>query len=219
VTKPRPYYSHGGITIYHGDSLKIVPQLDLSGVGCIVSDPPYGYGHTSGWGGKFKGREIAGDNSTAGRDWFTQNMPETPSIWFGTWKVAAPPGAHTCCVWDKGPASGMGDLSIPWKPSWELFWVIGKGWDGKRDEGVIKGCRVPTWSTGPAKRLHPTEKPVGLMARILSKAPPGVVLDPFMGAGSTLRAAKDLGLQAIGIELEREYIDAAVDRLRQEVLL
>lgn len=67
--------------------------------------------------------------------------------------------------------------------------------------------------------LHPTQKPIPLMQWCLSFAPDAVaILDPFMGSGTTLRAAKDLGRKCIGIELEEKYCEIAAKRLAQEVL-
>lgn len=70
------------------------------------------------------------------------------------------------------------------------------------------------------KRIHPTEKPITLMLQIIEKIYPdvGVVLDPFSGSGTTLRAAKDLRKKAIGIEIEERYCELTANRLRQEVL-
>jgi site-specific DNA-methyltransferase (adenine-specific) len=66
-----------------------------------------------------------------------------------------------------------------------------------------------------------TEKPIELMRELVSlfTDPGELILDPFMGSGTTLRAAKDLGRRAIGIELEEKYCEIAVQRLAQEVLL
>ena len=65
--------------------------------------------------------------------------------------------------------------------------------------------------------FHPCQKPVALMRWCLSFCD-GTILDPFMGSGTTLRAAKDLGRQAIGIEIEEKYCEIAANRLRQKVL-
>jgi site-specific DNA-methyltransferase (adenine-specific) len=72
-------------------------------------------------------------------------------------------------------------------------------------------------ATGADYLGHPTQKPVALMSRLLTKLD-GVVLDPFAGVGSTLRAAKDLGRKAIGIEIEERYCEIAAKRCAQEIL-
>jgi hypothetical protein len=211
-----PYYEADGITIYHGDCREI-GAWDIAG-GVMVTDPPYGYGHASNWPGKFQGAAIANDASEALRDYVLERFLG-PAIVFGSVKCSTPAGTRAVLVWDKGPASGMGDLSIPWKPSFELIYVMGAGFAGSRDEGVLKGHHVVTWSGRDGSRQHPNEKPLSLMRALLRKCPPlADVVDPFMGSGTTLRAAKDLGRRAIGIELEERYCEIAANRLAQGVL-
>lgn len=210
----KPYYEHAGITIYHGDCREVLPELGP--VDVVVTDPPYGYSFTSGWKSTHKGRLIAGDRSTEVRDAALSALDGVPWAVFGSWRVKPPVGTKTALAWDKGPASGMGDLSLPWKCSWEIIWIGGSGWRGKRDEGVLRGHRVVTWES--KGRDHVNMKPTTLMKAILLKAPNGTVLDPFMGSGTTLVAAKDLGRRATGIEIEERYCEIAAERLSQEVL-
>ncbi len=208
-----PYYADDLVTIYHGDCREWMPEADV-----IVTDPPYGYSHSSGReASAWRGEVIAGDDSTDVRDSVLAAWPG-PAVVFGSCKMPAPAGTRATLVWDKGLAAGMGDLSIPWKPNWEHVYIIGTGFSGRRDSGVIsgRGYNVVTWAS--KGRVHPNEKPVGLMRDLIEKCPPGVVLDPFMGSGSTLVAAKSLGRRAIGIEIEERYCEIAANRCRQEVL-
>jgi site-specific DNA-methyltransferase (adenine-specific) len=210
---PTPYYDEGGITIYHGDCREILPALSAD---VMVTDPPYGIDHESAWQSSWTGTRIANDADTSVRDGVLATWGDRPAIVFGTWRKDRPGNARAVLIWDKGPASGMGDLRFPWKGSFEEVYVIGDGYVGSRDEGVIKGMTMVTWES--QGRAHPNAKPVKLMRYLIGKCPPGTVLDPFMGSGTTLRAAKDLGRSAIGIEVEERYCEVAAKRLGQEVL-
>lgn len=212
---PNPYYQDEVVTIYHGDCREVLP-IDA---GVLVTDPPYGEMHRSNMGGRFKGVGMTGDGDCSLRDWVLSLWGDRPAAVFGKWSVPKWGRPRGVLVWDKGPACGMGDLSFPWKPSWEDVAIYGAGWTGVRGEGVLKGYTVVTWSGRGDQRQHPTEKPIGLMRHIVGKAPPGTILDPFMGSGPTLRAAKDLGRQAIGIEIEERYCEIAARRMSQMVLL
>ena len=209
-----PYYQDDHCTIYHGDCREILPELPK--VDLVLTDPPYGIQHSTSKGASWKNTHIANDRSTQMRDWIVEARPCDCMAIFGTWKVAAPVGPKACLIWDKGPAFGMGDLTFPWKCSWEMIWIYGDGWAGHRDEGVLKGHICVSWES--RGRSHPHQKPETLMSHFMAKAPRGTVLDPFMGSGTTLRAAKDLTRHAIGIELEEKYCEIAARRLEQEVL-
>ena len=213
-----PYYQDAHCTIYHGDCREVVSALPTPAA--VITDPPYGYSHASGrvaesTTAEWMNTTIAGDGDEALRD--------ACLLWAGAWAVfgypfksTVPAGCRAVLVWDKGPASGMGDLSFPWKCSHEVIYVGGTGWKGHRSESVIKD----TWvvSRRSMGREHPNQKSESVMTGLVAKAPAGLILDPFMGSGTTLRAAKDLGRNAIGIEIEERYCEIAAKRLAQEVL-
>ena len=110
----------------------------------------------------------------------------------------------------------MGDLSIPWKPNWEMVFILGRGFSGDRTTGVLSGDTVVTWAS--KGRSHPNLKPVGLMRKLIDKCPHATILDPFAGSGTTGRACKDLGRKCIMVEIEEKYCRIAANRLRQEAL-
>lgn len=217
------YYQDDHVTIFLGDSREILPEVEAD---VMVTDPPYGIAHRSGWSSSLfgsvatayqseSGDAIHGDADTSLRDGVLSVWGERPALIFGSHRESFPAGYRAVLVWDKGENAGMGDLSIPWKPNWELIFVLGSGFSGSRTTGVLRGYIPGRVSMG---RQHPNEKPVDLMRGLILKCPPGVVLDPFMGSGTTLRAAKDLGRKAIGIEINERYCEIAAKRCAQEVL-
>lgn len=211
MSLPKPYYEEPGIQIYHGDCREILPfEVDV-----LLTDPPYGIGYKSGWEGKLA-RSIEGDLDTEPRDQALALQEGTPALVFGTYRSPAPTATRQILIWDTKGALGMGDLSLPWKPSHQQIHVIGSGFTGRRDTDVLS--YAPVQATAKNGRLHPHQKPLALIVNLLGKCPPGVVLDPFMGSGTTLLAAKNLGRKAIGIEVSEEYCQIAARRLQQEVL-
>ena len=217
TAQPVPYYEDEFVTLYHGDCREITAWLEAD---VLVTDPPYGYEHASNRDGPFKGKWIANDHDLSERDdmlalWFDHaGRIGRPALVFGSWRMPKPIGTHTVLTWDKGLASGMGDLSIPWKPNTEEVYVIGKGFVGSRDSSVLTGS-VVTWAS--KGREHPNMKPVGLMQRLIDKTV-GIVADPFAGSGTTLVAAKQLGRRAIGVELDERYCEIAARHLAQGTL-
>jgi DNA modification methylase len=204
-----------GVTLYLGDCLEILPTLPK--VDSVITDPPYGISHSSGHGATWQHTRIKGDESTALRDQALEPFEVVAS--FGTWKTCPLPRTKQALVWDKGPAFGMGDLSFPWKPSFELIYIRGDAWCGFRDEAVLRGHVQVSWERHPNvleedRRKHPHQKPVSLCKALMSKLPPGmVILDPFMGSGTTGVAAVNLGRRFIGIEIDPSYFDIACDRI------
>lgn len=202
-----------GITLYLGDCREILPTLPK--VDAVVTDPPYGIDYRSGhattdlWRA---GRKISGDQSTEMRDLVLKWANGLPCLCFGD-EDYKPENCRMTLVWDKGGALGMGALDIPWKPSSERIFVLGRGFLGTRDEHDVIYC-PPVQSMASNGRLHPTEKPVALLQRLVRKVP-GVVLDPFMGSGTTGVACVKLGRKFIGIEIEPKYFDIACRRISE----
>ena len=201
-----PYYEDDFATIYHGDCREITEWLAAD---VLVTDPPYGVNYSSGWDNKFRSVEIANDRDARARDEALMSWGDRPALVFGTWKVPRPTATQQVLIWDKGTV-GMGNLSLPWFPCTEEVYVLGAGWVGSRTSAVMRVVG--------RNEHHPTEKPLRLLRDLIAKCPPGVLADPFMGSGSTLRAAKDLGRRCIGIEVDERYCEIAATRLGQEVL-
>jgi hypothetical protein len=225
---PTPYYADEWATIYHGDCREI-DAWDVAG-GVMVTDPPYGMGHRSGMAGAFGDCAVTGDEDTSVRDFVLTRWAPRPALVFGRWSVPKPEGTKAVLTWDK-VYIGMGDLALPWGPSTEEIYVLGRGFTGRRGSSVIRfpsitgntGQGAPWWERGfsgvKMTREHPTQKPLELMRHLIDRCPPQTeVVDPFMGSGTTLRAAKDCGRRSIGVEIEERYCEIAAKRLAQEVL-
>lgn len=198
-----PYYRDEWVTLHHGDCREVTDWLDAD---VLVTDPPYGMAHVSGW----KPNAIAGDATPDSRDAVLAMWGDRPALVFGTWRVARPTATRAVLVWDKGEWPGMGDLSLPWGSSHEEVYVLGDGFHGAREGTVVRTNRVP------ATRVdHPTPKPVPVMERLIAKCPPGGVADPFAGSGATLLAARRQGRRSIGVEIEERYCELIASRLAQ----
>lgn len=214
-----PYYIDESVTLYHGDCREVTEWLDAD---VLITDPPYGMDY-SGFGGRrgeprrSEGRVVVlGDTSAYIRNCALVLWGQKPALVFGTWRSPRPAETRQIIVWDKsanGP--GMGALDLPWGPSHEEIYVLGSGWHGKRGGSVYRDR--PFTSSETDRPDHPTPKPLSLMQRLIAHTR-GVVTDPFAGSGSTLVAAKQLGRQAIGVEIDERYCEIAAKRLAQGVL-
>lgn len=235
-----PYYDDGTCTIYHGDALDVIADLETP-IDAVVTDPPFASGtrleaakSSSGAmlrAGRFSDRPLDLDQmTTVGFVWLLRSvargvyplLPDGASfLSFIDWRqwpnlVAALETANLriqgMVVWDKGHF-GLGN---GFRSQHELICHASKGVPEIHD----KGCgNVLQWARQEPVD-HPSPKPVGLMQRLLAVVSPtdALILDPFMGSGTTLRAAKDTGRRAIGIESDESYCEVAASRLGQEVL-
>jgi site-specific DNA-methyltransferase (adenine-specific) len=201
------YYDDGQITLYCGDCREFPQWTDAD---VLVTDPPYGIPEGRLGAGR---REYALWDSIAVRDEALALWGDRPRAVFGTPKTAAPEHRGSPLIWDKGESPGMGDHTWPWGLSYELIYVNGDGWSGKRRSSILRSGHS---SSAAGQIGHPTPKPVALMEALIEYAPPGVIADPFAGSGSTLIAARNLGRQAVGVELDEKYCELIVSRLSQQ---
>lgn len=215
-----PYYEENGITIYNADCRDVLfthPAVD-----CVLTDPPYGVN-----------LGVKANNQRFNRQQYS-SFTDTPEVVIPlvnhvldmcldlAERVVMTPGTRNMFAYPE--PSHVGSFYYPsasgcnaWGFScWQPIFYYGKdpyGGVGSRPDSMM--------STEAAENNgHPCPKPIGqwlwLMNRVSRQGE--TVLDPFMGSGTTLRAAKDLGRKAIGIEIEERYCEIAANRLRQEVL-
>lgn len=232
----KPYYEHAGVTIYHGDCLQVLSQFDKEYASVIMTDPPYSSGARQSAQMYSRGSSVRGDR-WFGTDNLTAHGFAMLTRLFATecYRVAAI-GAHffsfidwrqwpvlagtveaagwyvrACLVWDK-LSYGMGN-GFRQQAEFCLHASKGVADNFKRHDlgTVFRHKRV-------RDNKHPTMKPTALLEQLLSAVPDGLIIDPFMGSGSTLVAAKNAGRRAIGIEIEEHYCEIAARRLSQEVL-
>jgi hypothetical protein len=203
--------------LHCGDCLAWLPTLPAGCVDAVVPDPPFGIAYRNRRGDIRPhidfAPEMAGDGSDVGqqvvtgcfrRGWPVCAFAHYRRPWAGNWRQ--------WLVWDKGPAvGGGGDARTCWKYTWELIQVGGFGaLGGERDSAVLR-----FWIGQNAMPDHPTQKPLPLLRYLLGKltAPGSVVLDPFMGSGTTGAACLQTGRRFLGCELSPEYFAVARDRL------
>lgn len=217
-----PYYQDDHVTLYHGDALEVLPSIESAG--CVVLDPPYSMvpnafaGQDDGAAGTSASpvrllsevlrqtRRVLPDGGCAGLvcDW--RRLPDVSYL-------ATLHGLRisTCVAWTRG-TPGMGAM---FRSAWDPMLVLSVGSPTVLDKAAVRNV---IHADKPRGGIHPYEKPVALWSHLLERVPPTTVLDPFMGTGASLTAARSIGHQYIGIEVDERYCEVAANRLRQEVL-
>jgi DNA modification methylase len=204
-----------------GDCLELMRSLPDGCVDAVITDPPYGMGYspisTRVREGKRKGSAntyhaaIDWDESL-NPEWMQQCQRVSSSVaWFCNWRmwpqvVEMGGNPTSMIVWAKDCHTGA---PCPLAPQQEIIGIFGELKPTRFETNVWFEPIIPTWEY----RHHPNEKPLALMARLISLYPDGVLLDPFAGSGSTLVAAKKLGRHYLGFEISPEYYSIARKRI------
>ena len=219
---PTPYYQDDLVTLYHGDSLDLLPRLDLQ-VDATVTDPPFAV-RADRW------------------DQFADDLDflRFTTLWM---REAAKAGGVQVVFFASSWLHVLRDAAryagVPHRRT--LIWhkPPGSQYAGASKDGIwfdfepVEVFGEPTFETPrSATRFavmshrtvvgqgHGCEKP-GTLMQVLIDAytpPKGLVLDPFAGSGTTLRAAKDIGRRAVGIEQSEAHCESIAKRLSQEVI-
>jgi DNA modification methylase len=203
----KPYYQDKWVTIYLGDCREILPVLDCK-VDLVLTDPPYGIG-----AGREKPHNGWSDYGIS--DWDLQrpsrqtfdliiSKSANQIIWGGNYFIDYLYPTMGWLVWDKGQR----EFSLA---DGELAWT-----------SYQKALRIYTVSRGKALqdgKQHPAQKSVEIMEfSILYSNDAQLILDPFLGSGTTCYCAKKLNRHSVGIEIEEKYCEIAAKRCSQEVM-
>ena len=211
----KPYYQDEWVTIYHGDCREILPQLDVK-VDLVLTDPPYGINYKHGYsysskksvGTRHYASVMVGDDKPFDPIFLLQY----PNIilWGANNYASKLPDSRGWLVWDKRVVDVTNDFSdcdMAWTNRNHSIKIFRHRW-----------CGIYRDSQNGERSLHPTEKPVSLMAWCMNMYPNcQLILDPFLGSGTTAYCAKDLNRKCIGIEIEEKYCEIAAKRCSQGV--
>lgn len=222
----KPYYDHGGITIYHGDCREILPTLGTFDL--LLTDPPYGIQGGKGGTPKKRARGQYEGAYTAEMDTPEHLKSVIVPAFIEAMKHSKAsiltPGNKNFCLYPQPDSFGVlyqpqtGSVSRwGWCDAQPIFYYGISPLQGRK----MEPCSFKLVKNDDCNYDHPCPKPYDVWAQLMVKglgSAGNTVLDPFMGSGTTLRAAKDLGRRAIGIEIEEKYCEIAAKRMSQEVL-
>jgi site-specific DNA-methyltransferase (adenine-specific) len=248
----KPYYEHGGITIYHGDAEEVLSDMSEHCCDVVITSPPYNLGNTEGYlgnGRNWKNSKWTGELLREGYGAFDDNMPWPEyeewqrRVLVACCNATAVDGAvfynhkprtigtklwtplcldpdipqmelRQVITWAR--AGGVNFSTTHYLPTYEWILLFSRPLFRLRDQsasGVGDIWRIAQ----EANTEHPCPFPLELPKRAIETTNAGVILDPFCGSGTTLEAAKNLGRQGIGIDINEKYCEIAARRLSQEV--
>jgi len=240
-----PYYADDLVTLYCAEAEEILP--DLEGVDLVFTSPPYNLGTSNGGPSGMKAISLAAKNLAGGYadsddalpqevydEWQTEIVRlcwttlsdrgalfynHKPRVQGGICRLPTDYGAdlplRQVITWDRGTGMNFSKHFYLPKSEWIVVWA-------KPDWRLVSKSASQigdVWRVSPEQdTAHPAPFPLGLPARAIETTAPTLVLDPFAGSGTTLRAACDAGVRSIGIERSQTYCDLIVQRLGQRSL-
>lgn len=229
----KPYYESGGITLYCGEAEQVLLQ-DLGQIDAVVTDPPYNVGKDYGPGADKDKRE---NYHPWLKDVFGRCLTHLPdqgqlAFFWGSLRVMeiadvlpAALKVHHVASWFKREFAGdrycQNRPALCWEP---IIWAIRRSseatYHGPKGGHAGRDCISAVHSRHDGVGWHPCPKPMQAVKTVVQWITPamGTVLDPFAGSGTTLLAAKELGMKAVGIEKEKQFCEGIVRRLSQGVL-
>lgn len=209
------------IEMIEGDCLEVMKTYPDNYFDLVLTDPPYGINEAAGKnksrGHLAKSRDYGNldwDKAIPNRAYFDEmrRVSKNQIIFGGNYFVEYLPNSPCWIVWNKDNGTNdFADCELAWTSFGSAVRMFTHRWNGMLQHDM----------KNKDERYHPTQKPLRLMRWCLAQYSKegDKILDPFMGSGTTLRAAKDLGREATGIEINQDYISAAKLRDKQEVLL
>lgn len=224
----KPYFQDGDVVIYHGDCREILPQVRNEAV--VVSDPPFnvGYHYASYTDNLPDGdyRELV--RAALKPPSVVIHYPEA-MFYVCDW-LGEPPAK--CAAWTYNANTPRQWRMVSWfglLPDFSLVKQPYRNPEDKRVAALIaagaEGCDLYDWwhdqqvkNISAEKTEHPCQMPESVMRKVVGVTPAQAIVDPFMGSGTTLVAARYFGKAAIGIELDERYCEIAAKRFSQQVL-
>jgi len=190
----KPYYQDKWTTIYHGDCREILPQLEP--VDLVLTDPPYPNVYADEY--RYDPLALNCIKELTCRQYI-----------FWTARELFPLDFTAKHIWDKKNGGNC---------QYELIYERNGQKRYKVYRHYLINSTVAASFCGDVFNEHPSQKPIRLMLELVVDGGGKLILDPFMGSGTTLFAAKKLNRKSIGIEIEEKYCEISAKRCSQEVM-
>lgn len=237
----QPYYEDAEATVHLGDSLNILHSLPTGSVDAVITDPPYSSGGQ--YRGDRMGSTAAKYGGDAFADFAGDNRDQRSFLtWMNLWlgecvRVVKPGGAAVLFTdWRQLPTMTDALQISGWTWRGLVPWAKPGGRPAFKQRAYLNQCEYVVWGTSgssvtetgettplpgfyqaasPRERVHQTQKPLDVMRALVQIVPEGgVILDPFLGSGTTGIAAVLENRRFVGIEMVDEYAKIAEERIR-----